>query len=135
MLVKPIEAPAVCSRDALLQDFEGELLQQGYAVTFIHKFPKYEKTNLGLRIGHPNLFHLSLAEFRWERFMLQQGQRLAEKSLAFAEDNPTLENSSNDVHYETDFRSVYAKVIDSWLGGDSVSVLGGDFRTGAPAIL
>ena len=29
MLVKPIEAPAVCSRDALLQDFEGELLQQG----------------------------------------------------------------------------------------------------------
>ena len=49
-------------------------------------------------------------------------------------DNPTLENSGNDVHYETDFRSVYAKVIDSWLGGDSVSVLGGDFRSGAPGI-
>ena len=49
-------------------------------------------------------------------------------------DNPTLENSGNDVHYETDFRSVYAKVIDSWLGGDSVSVLGGNFRSGAPAI-
>jgi uncharacterized protein (DUF1501 family) len=49
-------------------------------------------------------------------------------------DNPTLENSGNDVHYETDFRSVYAKVIDSWLGGDSVSVLGGNFRNGAPAI-
>ena len=30
MLVKPIEAPTVCPRDALLQDFEGELLQQGY---------------------------------------------------------------------------------------------------------
>lgn len=27
MLVKPIETPAVCSRDALLQGFEGELLQ------------------------------------------------------------------------------------------------------------
>ena len=50
-------------------------------------------------------------------------------------DNPTLENSGNDVHYETDFRSVYARVIDSWLGADSVSVLGGNFRTGAPAIL
>jgi uncharacterized protein (DUF1501 family) len=50
-------------------------------------------------------------------------------------DNPTLENSGNDVHYETDFRSVYSKVIDSWLGGDSVSILGGNFRTGAPAIL
>ena len=42
--------------------------------------------------------------------------------------NPTLENSSGDVHYETDFRSVYAKVIDNWLGGDSVSVLAGNFR-------
>jgi uncharacterized protein (DUF1501 family) len=49
-------------------------------------------------------------------------------------DNPTLENSGNDVHYETDFRSVYAKVIDSWLGSDSVSILGGNFRSGAPAI-
>ena len=42
--------------------------------------------------------------------------------------NPTLENSSGDVHYETDFRSVYAKVIDNWLGGDSVGVLGGNFK-------
>jgi uncharacterized protein (DUF1501 family) len=56
-------------------------------------------------------------------------------NLRSASDNPTLENSGDDVHYETDFRSVYAKVIDSWLGGDSVSVLGGDFRKGAPAIL
>jgi uncharacterized protein (DUF1501 family) len=50
-------------------------------------------------------------------------------------DNPTLENSGNDVRYETDFRSVYAKVIDSWLGADSASILGGNFRGGAPAIL
>ena len=50
-------------------------------------------------------------------------------------DNPTLENSGSDVHYETDFRSVYAKVIDSWLGGDSASVLGGNFAAGSPAIL
>src|SRR5262249_22638945 len=42
--------------------------------------------------------------------------------------NPTLENSGNDIHYETDFRSVYARVIDNWLGGDSVGVLGGNFR-------
>jgi uncharacterized protein (DUF1501 family) len=49
-------------------------------------------------------------------------------------DNPTLENNSGDVRYETDFRAVYAKVIDSWLGGNSVSILGGDFR-GGPAIL
>jgi uncharacterized protein (DUF1501 family) len=48
--------------------------------------------------------------------------------------HPTLENSSGDVHYETDFRSVYAKLLDSWLGVNSVPILGGDFRAGAPAI-
>jgi uncharacterized protein (DUF1501 family) len=42
--------------------------------------------------------------------------------------NPTLENSANDVHYETDFRSVYARVIDGWLGADSRAILGADFR-------
>ena len=56
-------------------------------------------------------------------------------NLRVTPDNPTLENNGNDVRYETDFRSVYAKVIDSWLGGDSSAVLGGNFRTGAPAIL
>src|SRR5258706_12376120 len=28
--------------------------------------------------------------------------------------NPTLENNGADGHFETDFRSVYAKVIDNW---------------------
>ena len=49
--------------------------------------------------------------------------------------NPTLENNGGDVRYETDFRSVYARVLDGWLGADSVSILGGDFRAGAPAII
>ena len=49
-------------------------------------------------------------------------------------DNPTLENDGNDVRFETDFRSVYATVIDRWLGGDSVAMLGGDFG-GGPAFL
>ena len=48
--------------------------------------------------------------------------------------NPTLENSAGDVHYETDFRSVYARVLDHWLGVNSVPILNGDFRAGAPAI-
>jgi len=42
--------------------------------------------------------------------------------------NPTLENNSADVRYETDFRSVYARVIDQWLGADSRAILGADFR-------
>ena len=49
--------------------------------------------------------------------------------------NATVENNGNDVHYETDFRSVYAGVIDKWLGADSVAILGGDFRAGAPEFL
>ena len=46
-------------------------------------------------------------------------------------DNPTLENSGRDVRHETDFRSVYARTIDDWLGASSVSLLGADFRNAA----
>ena len=54
--------------------------------------------------------------------------------LRGAADNPTLENNGRDVRHETDFRSVYATVIDRWLGTDSTAVLGQDFR-GGPAFL
>ncbi len=49
--------------------------------------------------------------------------------------NPTLENNAGDVKFETDFRSVYAKILDSWLGSNSVTVLGADYRAGAPNFL
>ncbi|HYN10395.1 MAG TPA: DUF1501 domain-containing protein [Vicinamibacterales bacterium] len=49
--------------------------------------------------------------------------------------NPTLENNGGDVTWETDFRSVYASVIDSWLGADSVSILGGNFRNSGLTIV
>ena len=48
-------------------------------------------------------------------------------SLTNTPDNPTLENAGRDVTYGTDFRSVYARVIDDWLGADSVEILGADF--------
>jgi uncharacterized protein (DUF1501 family) len=44
--------------------------------------------------------------------------------------NPTLENSAGDVRYDIDFRSVYAQVIEQWLGGNSRTILGADFRRG-----
>jgi uncharacterized protein (DUF1501 family) len=56
-------------------------------------------------------------------------------SLNPASDNPTLENNGNDVRYETDFRSVYARVLDTWLGVNSVQILGGDFRNPALAFI
>jgi uncharacterized protein (DUF1501 family) len=49
--------------------------------------------------------------------------------------NPTLENNAGDVRFETDFRAVYAKVIDNWLGSNSVQILGADYRNGAPNFL
>ena len=49
--------------------------------------------------------------------------------------NPTLENNAGDVRFETDFRSVYAKILDNWLGSNSVQVLGADYRSGALNIL
>jgi uncharacterized protein (DUF1501 family) len=42
--------------------------------------------------------------------------------------NPTLENGGGDVTFENDFRAAYATVIDNWLGGDSASILGGNFK-------
>lgn len=42
--------------------------------------------------------------------------------------HPTCENNSADVTWETDFRSVYARIIDNWLGADSLAILGGNFR-------
>ena len=42
--------------------------------------------------------------------------------------NPTLENSGGDIRFENDFRSVYARAIDNWLGANSVTLLNGDFK-------
>ena len=50
-------------------------------------------------------------------------------------DNPTLENNGADVRHETDFRAVYARVLDNWLGANSATILGGDFRSQAPPIV
>jgi uncharacterized protein (DUF1501 family) len=38
---------------------------------------------------------------------------------------PSLSNLDNgDLKYEVDFRSVYSTLIDSWLNGDTATVLG-----------
>jgi uncharacterized protein (DUF1501 family) len=55
-------------------------------------------------------------------------------AASLAPGHPTLENNSGDVRFETDFRSVYARVLDQWLGVNSVPILSGDFRGSAPAI-
>lgn len=49
-------------------------------------------------------------------------------SLEQRPDNPDLEYGGRDVKFETDFRAVYARIIDHWLGVDSLQILGADFR-------
>ena len=49
-------------------------------------------------------------------------------SLAQRPDNADLEYGGRDVRFETDFRSVYARVLDDWLGIDSTEILGANFR-------
>ncbi len=49
-------------------------------------------------------------------------------SLEQRSDNPDLEYGGRDVRFETDFRAVYARIIDHWLGADSLQILGADFR-------
>jgi uncharacterized protein (DUF1501 family) len=56
-------------------------------------------------------------------------------SLEPSPGNQTLENNGGDVRHETDFRSVYARVLDNWLGASSTAILAGDFRAGAPQIV
>jgi uncharacterized protein (DUF1501 family) len=52
-----------------------------------------------------------------------------------ASSNATLENGGNDVTFENDFRSAYARVIDNWLGADSSSILGGNFKKASLAFV
>jgi uncharacterized protein (DUF1501 family) len=55
-------------------------------------------------------------------------------AASLAPGSPALENNSGDVRYETDFRSVYARLLEQWLGVNPAPILNGDFRAGAPAI-
>lgn len=56
-------------------------------------------------------------------------------SLAAGPDNPDLVRDGGDVAHETDFRSVYATVLEDWLGADPIAILGADFRSSSLAIL
>jgi len=59
------------------------------------------------------------------------GQQLYGTAANLNPGHPTLENNGGDVRFETDFRSVYARVLDNWLGVDSVPILNGNFRNSA----
>ena len=55
-------------------------------------------------------------------------KRPSKRPIPLAKINPTQAQAAS-------LFAIYAKVIDSWLGGNSVQVLGADFRASAPQIL
>ncbi len=59
------------------------------------------------------------------------GQRLFGTAANLTPGHPSLENNSGDVRFETDFRAVYARILDNWLGVDSVPILNGNYRNPA----
>lgn len=75
----PIDDSGGGSRGA---QFVNEFLNLGYAVVYIHKFPKYEKTNLHLPIIHPNLFHIILEDFSFNRFIKDYESLLSTGNIA-----------------------------------------------------
>jgi hypothetical protein len=73
---------------------------------------------------------------KYQRHRARRGcRRERNRSLDPNPANPTLENNGADVRYETDFRAVYARVLESWLGANSTTILGGNFLANAPAII
>jgi glycosyltransferase involved in cell wall biosynthesis len=57
------------------------LLRQGYAVVYIHKYPKYESVELNLGFAHPNLFVFSASHFNCDRFFAEHEQWLSQKEI------------------------------------------------------
>lgn len=68
-----------------------ELLRQGYAVIFIHRFPKYESVELDLRIRHPNLQVYSWQDFSIQEFLKSSGDLLTRKPSAAIVEFPVAE--------------------------------------------
>ncbi len=63
-----------------------ELLDRGWLVVFVNKFPKFERVDLNLQIRHPNLLTVSISRFSLEHFLRDYGSVLAGKpKMAMAE--------------------------------------------------
>lgn len=84
----PIDDSGGGSRGA---QFANEFLSQGYAVVYIHKYPKFEKKDLKLPIIHPNLFHFPLDEFALDRFVREYGSLISKEKIAAIVEFPLAE--------------------------------------------
>ena len=120
--------------DAALLAFHGDLTAQGLWNDML----LLQCSEFGRRItenGSRGTDHGAASVMLAMGGMVRGGLHGTAASLDPDSANPDLIRNGSDVKFQTDFRSVYARVLDQWLGGNSLDLLGGDFRAGAPAFL
>ena len=97
-----------------------ELLKQHWQVVFVSRFPRYESTNLGLRIRHPRLHAAPLEGFAWRRFVRDHAVAFREHPLFAVVEFPLAEFVPLMRAVREADGSVVYDLLDNWdstLGG------------------
>jgi glycosyltransferase involved in cell wall biosynthesis len=91
-----------------------ELLNRGYGVIFLNRFPKNEKKDLSLQISHPNLFTYPAASFTWDTFVHANPDYLAGKQINLLVEFPAPEYLPL-IQKSAEFKAtVIYDLIDAW---------------------
>ncbi|MBM3152087.1 MAG: polysaccharide pyruvyl transferase CsaB [Chloroflexi bacterium] len=97
-----------------------ELVDRGYVVVYIHKFPKQESRDLNLAFSHPNLLSCRLGDFDWREFISVHGVWLRTASLAALVEFPLADFIPLLEHLRAAGARLVYDAIDDWatsLGG------------------
>jgi glycosyltransferase involved in cell wall biosynthesis len=98
-----------------------ELLKQGWYVVFLSRFPRFETTNLGLRIRHPRLLTAPFEGFPWWRFIGEHADVFHERGVAAIVEFPVGEFLPLARAIRRVGGSVVYDLLDNWdsaLGGN-----------------
>lgn len=102
-----------------------ELLKQGWYVVFLSRFPRFETTDLRLRIRHPRLLTALFEDFAWWRFIREHAEVFREGAVAAIVEFPLREFLPLARAIRKVGGSVVYDLLDNWdsaLGGDWYSL-------------
>jgi glycosyltransferase involved in cell wall biosynthesis len=102
-----------------------ELLQRGYLVIFVHKYPKQESVDLRIDFDQPNLLHFALKDFDWKAICWEHRLLLKSKPVTTILEFPFKEYLPFVKSTRRMGGTVIYDLIDDWntsLGGDWYSV-------------
>jgi polysaccharide pyruvyl transferase CsaB len=98
-----------------------ELLEQGWHVIFVSRFPRYESRDLGLRIRHPRLFTATLRDLAWPRVLRDHAAVFRERPAVAIVEFPLADWLPLLRGLSAAGGSVVYDLLDNWdsaLGGD-----------------